>query len=60
MQQQHLDTTLRNMTQGLVLMTRPRLVLCNQRFIDMFGLSPDIVKPGTDAREVMRHRATDH
>jgi diguanylate cyclase (GGDEF)-like protein/PAS domain S-box-containing protein len=33
-----------------------RLVLCNQRFIDMFGLSTDIVKPGADARAIMHHR----
>ena len=57
-QKQQLDTALNNMTQGLVLYdASERLVLYNQRFIDMFGLSPDIVKPGTSALEVMRHRA---
>ena len=46
------------MTQGLVLYdASERLVLYNQRFIDMFGLSPDIVKPGAHALDVMRHRA---
>ena len=56
-QKQQLDTALNNMTQGLVLYDgNERLVLCNQRFIDMFGLSPDIVKPGADARAVMHHR----
>jgi len=56
-QKQQLDTALNNMTQGLVLYDgAERLVLCNQRFIDMFGLSPDIVKPGADARAIMRHR----
>ena len=57
LQKQHLDTALNNMTQGLVLYdSSERLVLCNQRFIDMFGLSPDIVKPGTPSIDIMRHR----
>jgi len=57
-QKQQLDTALNNMTQGLVLYDGDeRLVLCNQRFIDMCGLSPDIVKPGADARTIIRHRA---
>ncbi|MCP4619681.1 MAG: EAL domain-containing protein [Bradyrhizobium sp.] len=56
-QKQQLDTALNNMTQGLVLYDgNERLVLCNQRFIDMFGLSSDIVKPGAHARDVMHHR----
>ncbi len=56
-QKRQLDTALNNMTQGLVLYDgSERLVLCNQRFIDMFGLSTDIVKPGADARTIMRHR----
>ena len=56
-QKHQLDTALNNMTQGLVLYDgSERLVLCNQRFIDMFGLSTDIVKPGADARAIMHHR----
>jgi diguanylate cyclase (GGDEF)-like protein/PAS domain S-box-containing protein len=56
-QKQQLDTALNNMTQGLALYdASQRLVLCNQRFIDMFGLSTDIVKAGAAARDVMHHR----
>jgi diguanylate cyclase (GGDEF)-like protein/PAS domain S-box-containing protein len=56
-QKQQLDTALNNMTQALVLYDgSERLVLCNQRFIDMFGLSTDIVKPGAHARDIMHHR----
>ena len=56
-QKQRLDTALNNMTQGLVLYDgTEHLVLCNQRFIDMFGLSSDIVKPGAHARDIMHHR----
>jgi len=47
-QEKHrLDTALNNMTQGLVLYdASARVVVCNQRYIDMYGLSKDIVKPG--------------
>src|SRR5215470_10351986 len=56
-QKQQLDNALNNMTQGLVLYDgSQRLVLCNQRFIDMFGLSKDVVKPGTPSLDIMRHR----
>ena len=56
-QKQQLDTALNNMTQGLVLYDgSQRLVLCNQRYLDMFGLSPEIVKPGADSLDVIRHR----
>ena len=56
-QKQQLDTALNNMTQGLVLYDgNQRLVLCNQRYLDMFGLSPDVVKPGAHSLDVIRHR----
>jgi hypothetical protein len=33
-----------------------RLVLCNKRYIDMYNLSPDVVKPGCPLKELLRHR----
>ena len=54
---QHLDTAINNMTQGLLLFdAKGRLVICNQRYIEMFSLSPDIVKPGCELHELVRHR----
>jgi len=54
---QHLDTAINNMTQGLLLFDASgRLVICNRRYIDMFGLSPDVVKPGCHLRDLIRHR----
>ena len=42
-----LDTALNNMTQGLVLYdASARIVICNQRYIDMYRLSTEVVKPG--------------
>jgi diguanylate cyclase (GGDEF)-like protein/PAS domain S-box-containing protein len=52
-----LDTALNNMTQGLVLYdASARVVLCNQRYIDMYGLSPDVAKPGCSYYDLIRHR----
>jgi diguanylate cyclase (GGDEF)-like protein/PAS domain S-box-containing protein len=52
-----LDTAIDNMSQGLTMFDRSgRLVLCNQRYLDMYGLSPDVIKPGCTANEVVQHR----
>ena len=53
----HLDTAINNMTLGLLLFdSAGRLVICNRRYIDMFGLSTDVVKPGCHLRDLIRHR----
>jgi diguanylate cyclase (GGDEF)-like protein/PAS domain S-box-containing protein len=52
-----LDTAVNNMTQGLLLFdSSQRLVICNHRYIEMYGLSADVVKPGCSFREVIAHR----
>ncbi len=52
-----LDTALNNMIQGLVTFdASARVVTFNRRYIDMYGLSTDIVKPGCPFRELMQHR----
>ena len=57
MERQRLDTAINNMTQGLLLYdTSERLVVCNQRYISMYGLSPDLVKPGLAFRDLVAHR----
>jgi diguanylate cyclase (GGDEF)-like protein len=54
---QHLDTAINNMTQGLLLFdASARLVICNQRYIDMFGISPEVAKPGCHLRDLILHR----
>ncbi|PZA11403.1 diguanylate cyclase [Rhodopseudomonas palustris] len=54
---QRLDTAINNMSQGLLLFdAQARLVVCNQRYLDMYGLSPEIVKPGCSLRDVLEHR----
>ena len=52
-----LDRAVNNMTQGLLLFdASEHLVVCNQRYIEMYGLSPDIIKPGCSFRDVIAHR----
>jgi diguanylate cyclase (GGDEF)-like protein/PAS domain S-box-containing protein len=52
-----LDTALNNMTQGLVLYDASAcVVLCNQRYIDMYRLSTEIAKPGCHFRDLIQHR----
>ncbi|MBR1155921.1 EAL domain-containing protein [Bradyrhizobium sp. JYMT SZCCT0428] len=52
-----LDTALNNMIQGLVMYdASARIVTVNQRYIDMFNLSPDIVKPGCYFYDLIQHR----
>ena len=57
LEKQRLDIALDNMTQGLLLFDGSEtLVVCNQRYIEMYGLSPDVVKPGASLRELVEHR----
>jgi diguanylate cyclase (GGDEF)-like protein len=51
------NTALNNMSQGLIMFDQTeRLVVCNQRYRDMYELSPEIVKPGCSFRELLAHR----
>ena len=57
LEKQRLDTAVNNMTQGLLLFdSSQRLVICNQRYIEMYGLSAEVMKPGCTFREVIAHR----
>jgi diguanylate cyclase (GGDEF)-like protein/PAS domain S-box-containing protein len=56
-QHRRLDIAVNNMSQGLLLFdASERLVLHNQRYLDMFGLSSKIVKPGSKLRDIIQHR----
>jgi diguanylate cyclase (GGDEF)-like protein len=48
---------LNNITQGLILFDADeKIVVCNDTYIDMFGLSRDIVKPGCTFLALLQHR----
>jgi diguanylate cyclase (GGDEF)-like protein/PAS domain S-box-containing protein len=56
-EKQRLDTALNNMTQGLVLYdSSARIVTFNQRYLDMYNLSRDVVKPGLHYYDLIQHR----
>ncbi|MBR1127900.1 bifunctional diguanylate cyclase/phosphodiesterase [Bradyrhizobium iriomotense] len=59
LEKQRLDRAVNNMTQGLLLFdAERRLVVCNQRYIEMYGLSAAVVKPGCSFHDIIAHRKT--
>jgi diguanylate cyclase (GGDEF)-like protein len=57
LEKQRLDFAVNNMTQGLLVFdARERIVVRNQRYLDMFSLSPATVKPGMPFRDLMAYR----
>jgi len=52
-----LDTVLNNMCQGVLMFdSDAHIVFCNQRYIEMYGLSPELVVPGCGLRELLNHQ----
>jgi diguanylate cyclase (GGDEF)-like protein len=52
-----LDTAMNNITQGLMLYdSSSRIILFNRRYIDMYSLSTEVIRPGRLFRDVMKHR----
>lgn len=50
-QNQRFETALNNMTQGLCFFDGyERLIVCNQRYIELYGLDPSRVRPGVTLR----------
>ena len=53
-----LELALNNMTQGVVMFdTHARLVVCNERYLKIYDLPPNIVKPGARLADIVRLRA---
>jgi diguanylate cyclase (GGDEF)-like protein len=56
-ERRQLSTAVNNIPQGLVLYdASARIVICNQPYIEMFGLSPEVVKPGCTMQRLIAHR----
>ncbi len=52
----HFDAALNNMAQGLCMFDAgQRLIVCNQRYLEMYGFSPEVVKPGISLQEIMEY-----
>jgi diguanylate cyclase (GGDEF)-like protein/PAS domain S-box-containing protein len=57
MEKQRLDTAVNNIPQGLVVYDKAaRITVCNKRYIEMFGLSPEVAKPGLSMQGLIAHR----
>ncbi|WP_027554957.1 EAL domain-containing protein [Bradyrhizobium sp. Cp5.3] len=57
LEKQRLDTAMNTMTQGLLMFDQDeRLIVCNRRYVEMYRLSTDVVKPGAYFRDVIQHR----
>ena len=51
------DAALNNMSQGLVTFdATATMIICNRRYLEMYGLSDDIVKPGCPLRTILANR----
>jgi len=58
LEKERLDTALNNMSQGLIMFdAAERIVVCNDHYIEMYGLSREIVKPGCSFLELLKYRA---
>jgi PAS domain S-box-containing protein len=56
-QNARLVTALDNMSEGLCMFdASTRLILCNGRYIEMYGLTPEVARPGALLRELLEHR----
>jgi diguanylate cyclase (GGDEF)-like protein len=56
-QSERFQTALANMSQGVAMYDQDqRLIICNGRYGEMYGLSPEQVKPGTSLRHVLDAR----
>ncbi|HEX3502695.1 MAG TPA: MHYT domain-containing protein [Xanthobacteraceae bacterium] len=53
-----LELALNNLPQGVVMFDESgRLVVCNESYLRMYGLSADVVKPGADLMDIVNHRS---
>ncbi len=56
-QHHRLEAALNNMKQGLCMFdAQDRVVIWNQRYLDMYGIPPDRIWPGCDLRDVLETR----
>ncbi|AUC99876.1 hypothetical protein CWS35_28130 [Bradyrhizobium sp. SK17] len=56
-ERRNLVTAVNNIPQGLVLYdASARIIICNSPYIEMFGLSPDVAKPGCTMQRLIAHR----
>jgi diguanylate cyclase (GGDEF)-like protein len=56
-ERRQLSIAVNNIPQGIVLYdASARIIICNQPYMNMFGLSPEVVKPGCTMQRLIEHR----
>ena len=56
-ERRQLSIAMNNIPQGLVLYdASARIIICNQPYVEMFGLSPDVAKTGCTMHRLIEHR----
>ncbi len=56
-QNKRFQAALENMSQGLCMFdSEKRLIVCNGLYASMYGLSSDLLTPGTTFRQILEHR----
>ncbi|MDE5451909.1 EAL domain-containing protein [Bradyrhizobium sp. CSA112] len=56
-ERRQLSIAVNNIPQGLVLYdASARIIICNQPYLEMFGLSPDVARPGCTIQRLIAHR----
>ncbi len=52
-----IDAALQNMSQGLVMFDRRgKLIVCNQKYAELYRLPPELIRPGVSHQRILEHR----
>lgn len=55
--EQEFHAAIENMSQGLIMFdASARIVVCNERYMQMYALSPQLAQPGYTLRDLLEHR----
>ena len=58
-QKRRLMSAVDHMSQGLCMYDgTERLILCNKRYVEMYGFSSEVVRPGRTLLEILQYRAS--
>jgi diguanylate cyclase (GGDEF)-like protein len=59
-QYERLDAAVSNMSHGLCMYdAEQKLIICNQRYAELYQIAPELTVPGTPLRTILEHRVRD-
>ncbi len=57
LQNMRFEAAVNNISQGLCMFDdEQKLVICNKRYADIYGLPPELVQPGTSLQDILKNR----